>query len=460
MKKNIAILLVLVMLIGIVPLSVYASSDNDTEVNLQAAFIRILEGTSEMFKQVASKFTDMGNHWADVTIGKLVELKILDGYSDGSFKPNNTITRGEFSKVVRAALELEIVKGNSFDDTTKHWAKDQIHTLVLKDIIVKSEYGTNFVPNKNITRIEMAKMIVRAVGLDKQARENANASTTFKDNGEINGTDRGYVLIASENKIISGYPDGTFRPNGEATRAEASKMIVNMFNALERGVDTGEDTTTPTEPISPPTDDSKPISTKEKIAHLYDYKAYDMNGKAYDIRELNKSALENGKSDNEKVFAEVMKDGIEVISLLLNRDYKNIPSDYEQKLLYHIYGTWYYRNTKYYDSEFPKLWIDETKNWKVQSQSQFLTSDDLIYFNQDGRLTIRGVLRIKYDNHENPNNIQYELSKKGQTLELGKWYEVDIDMVLGRPFTNIQDRKVSSYLLWQRDYLSDFREVE
>ncbi|WP_034429293.1 S-layer homology domain-containing protein, partial [Caldisalinibacter kiritimatiensis] len=75
----------------------------------------------------------------------------------------NTITRAEFSKVVRTSLKLDLVKGNSFDDTNNHWAKNEIHTLVENDIIIKSEYGDNYEPTKNITRIEMAKMIVRAV---------------------------------------------------------------------------------------------------------------------------------------------------------------------------------------------------------------------------------------------------------------------------------------------------------
>ncbi|WP_034430041.1 S-layer homology domain-containing protein, partial [Caldisalinibacter kiritimatiensis] len=53
--------------------------------------------------------------------------------------------------------------------------------------------------------------------------------------------DKGYIIIASENGIINGYPDKTFKPNGEATRAEASQMIVNMFDALDRGIDIGEE---------------------------------------------------------------------------------------------------------------------------------------------------------------------------------------------------------------------------
>lgn len=186
-------------------------------------------------------FRDMKNHWADIAVGKLVELGILDGYEDGTFKPDNTITRAEFSKIIRTALKLELVEGNSFSDTENHWAENEIYTLVQKGIIDKSEY-INFEPDKPITRIEMAKMIVRAVGADEQARNIAGIRVGFTDDNEIPSRDRGYIYIASKNGIIKGYPDKTFKPYGQATRAEASQMIVNMFDALDRGIKTDYET--------------------------------------------------------------------------------------------------------------------------------------------------------------------------------------------------------------------------
>jgi len=251
MKKYIALLMVLMVVIGIMPMQVFADRDNEGGLDLQRIFREVISKTTDYFKKVANRFSDMGNHWANVTVGKLVELGILDGYGDGTFRPNNTITRGEFSKVVRTSLKLDLVKGNSFDDTNNHWAKNEIHTLVQNGIIIKSEYGDNYEPNKNITRIEMAKMIVRAVGLDERAKELAGQKTKFNDDNTIKSEDKGYIIIASENGIINGYPDNTFKPNGEATRAEASQMIVNMFDALDRGIDTGEETVEkPTKPIS------------------------------------------------------------------------------------------------------------------------------------------------------------------------------------------------------------------
>lgn len=99
------------------------------------------------------------------------------------------------------------------------------------------------------------------------------------------------------------------------------------------------------------------------------------------------------------------------------------------------------------------------KNWKVQSQSQFLTSFDLAHYKR-GDLALRGILRIKYDNHENPDNIQWELEREGTKLELGKWYEVDVDVVFARIFHNVKDRETSPFALYRYEYLSEFREVK
>lgn len=233
--------MIFVLIVGVIPIQTYAADGNEQGLDLQKIFKEVINKTADYFKQIANRFSDMGNHWANVTVGKLVELGILDGYGDGTFRPNNTITRGEFSKVVRTSLKLDLVKGNSFDDTNNHWAKNEIHTLVQNGIIIRSEYGDNYEPNKNITRIEMAKMIVRAVGLDERAKELAGQKTKFNDDNTIKSEDKGYIIIASQNGIINGYPDNTFKPNGEATRAEASQMIVNIFDALDRGIDTGEE---------------------------------------------------------------------------------------------------------------------------------------------------------------------------------------------------------------------------
>ena len=189
--------------------------------------------TDEYFKEVIGKFKDMGNHWSDVTVGKLVDIGVIDGYEDDTFKPNDKVTRAEFSKMVFTSAKLEKIEGNSFTDTSSHWAKDYINTLVEIGGIDKTEYGDKYNPNKNITRLEMAKMVVRTWGLENKAKEKAGVKTSFDDDLDIEDKDKGYIIIASENEIIKGYPDNTFKPDGEATRAEASTIIVNTLEVSD-----------------------------------------------------------------------------------------------------------------------------------------------------------------------------------------------------------------------------------
>lgn len=184
----------------------------------------------------------VGNNFADVktddwyyeALEEVVGRGIIVGYPDNTFKPGNNISRAEFTKTIRVSLELDIVEGNSFVDTVAHWAKDEINTAVENFIIDKSDYGYTFEPNKNITRIEMAKMIVRALGLDDEAVERAGEVTSFLDDSSIQDTDKGYVVIATEKGIISGYTDRTFKPNGNATRAEAAQMLLKMLEVIEK----------------------------------------------------------------------------------------------------------------------------------------------------------------------------------------------------------------------------------
>jgi len=249
MRISITVLLISVLILGLIPMPITYAEDNTADIQDASDIIPDTEdGQSrtglvdlikdmfskgaDYFKEIVAQFIDMGSHWADVTIGKLIELGVINGYGDGTFRPDNTITRAEFSTIVRKAFKYDEAEGNSFDDTSNHWAKNEVHTLVCSGVIDKAEYGDLYIPDKNITRLEMAKMIVRAVGLSEQAVDMAGNDTRFVDNAEIPTADRGYIIIASDNGIINGYPDLTFKPYGEATRAEASTMVINALDYL------------------------------------------------------------------------------------------------------------------------------------------------------------------------------------------------------------------------------------
>ncbi|MGI6307778.1 MAG: S-layer homology domain-containing protein [Dethiobacteria bacterium] len=172
---------------------------------------------------VLPALTDIAGHWAEANIKALVVKDAITGYPDQTFKPNNNITRAEFATVLVKAFELESKTGKVFNDTAGHWAKDAIATAAGHGI-VNGYSDTTFGPNDNITREQMAVMIVKAAQLAETTDVPA-----FNDCSKIADWAQQAVAAASASGIINGYPDNTFRPQGQATRAEAATVIVKAL---------------------------------------------------------------------------------------------------------------------------------------------------------------------------------------------------------------------------------------
>jgi hypothetical protein len=171
--------------------------------------------------------TDIAGHWAENQIKELVGLGAISGYPDGTFKPDNNITRAEFATILVKAFKLEPQSGQVFADTAGHWAKDTIATAAAYGI-VNGYDGHTFGPNDLITREQMAAMIVNALKLKPVTEE-----SSFIDSGSISGWARVAVSTAVKNGLINGYPDNTIRPQGQATRAEAAAIMVNALLKLQ-----------------------------------------------------------------------------------------------------------------------------------------------------------------------------------------------------------------------------------
>ena len=168
--------------------------------------------------------SDIKGHWAEVDINKLVASGAVEGYPDGSFKPNINITRAEFVTILVKAFNLEAKTGKVFNDTSDNWAKDYISTANAYGIV--SGYSeTTFGPNDFITREQMAVMIVKSAKLTEESGD-----TSFADNESISYWAKGAVTAAKNSGIINGYPDNTFKPGNNATRAEAATVIVRALN--------------------------------------------------------------------------------------------------------------------------------------------------------------------------------------------------------------------------------------
>lgn len=166
--------------------------------------------------------TDIRGHWAEKDIRKLMARKAVGGYPDGSFKPDNNITRAEFASILVRAFNLESQggKGKVFTDTQGHWAKDAIATANANGI-VNGYSDTIFGADDLITREQMAAMVVNALKLPK-----AEANKAFNDQSDISTWATEALNTAIANSLIGGYTDNTIKPLDNATRAEAVVVIV------------------------------------------------------------------------------------------------------------------------------------------------------------------------------------------------------------------------------------------
>lgn len=173
--------------------------------------------------RAAASFADTVGHWAEESINRLHAMGAVSGYGDGSFKPDSPVSRAEFVAILVEAFHLEGQGGKVFNDTAGHWARDYIATASIYGI-AGGYSDTMFGPDDFITREQMAVMACRAARIPF-----LNEETGFADRDSISGYARGAVAAAAGAKIMSGYPDHTFRPGGIATRAEAATVIVNAL---------------------------------------------------------------------------------------------------------------------------------------------------------------------------------------------------------------------------------------
>lgn len=171
---------------------------------------------------------DINNHWAKENILYLIQNEIVSGYDNGTIKPNSPITRIETVVVLAKALGLTETNETTIEFADNHdiptWAIGYLNTAV--DLGIISGYKDNtFRPYNSITRVEMTVMVMKAFGIEKIEKK-----IGFIDEKSIGLWAKAYIAGALDKGLISGYSqDNTFRPNNIMTRAEAFTIISNAM---------------------------------------------------------------------------------------------------------------------------------------------------------------------------------------------------------------------------------------
>lgn len=189
------------------------------------------------------KFWDVPKeHWAFVYIADLAQRGVINGYENGSFKPSKTITRAEWAKIMVDAAGLQISDDAVyFTDMSKHWANKYVNAA--KNYLTGYTDGS-YRPNQAATREDVTVAMVRLKGYDLSEVDYSNLSK-FTDVDSISDYAKGYVSVAIQNDLISGFENNTFRGQDTLTRAEASALL---YRAFQHG-NADKTVTAPTEPV-------------------------------------------------------------------------------------------------------------------------------------------------------------------------------------------------------------------
>ena len=164
--------------------------------------------------------------WAEEAILFLCERGVINGNPDGTFKPNDNITRAEFVKLIAAAIELPLSSTDIIfgDVSADSWYAPYVAAVSLEGIVNGDEYG-NFNPEANITRQDMVTMLYRAVG----AESGKASKISFTDRGKISDYAEAAVGYFADKAIVNGFEDGSFGPLQNATRAEAAMIFYKLI---------------------------------------------------------------------------------------------------------------------------------------------------------------------------------------------------------------------------------------
>jgi len=169
---------------------------------------------------------ELKGHWAEKEIYELITNGIITG--DNGLRLQDNISRAEFAAIIVRALQMETSENlTGFSDVESDaWYAPYVYTA-MENGIVEGEGGM-FRPNDSITREEMCKIIVMALGEDTVSEN----SFTFADDSDISGWAKGYVYQAHHMGIVNGMGDNRFAPKENTQRDQAFAVISRMLGKV------------------------------------------------------------------------------------------------------------------------------------------------------------------------------------------------------------------------------------
>lgn len=172
-------------------------------------------------------YKDTGTHWAKDCINEWSELGILTGF-DGSFMPDNPITRGEFATVLNRVFRFDLPAQNTFSDLDEEFYTR--HILCLNQQRIMSGYDNKVRPNDYITREEAGAMLCKVLAL----KNGESFEAEFKDGASVSDWAMPYMTTLVNEGYFKG-SDGMLNPTQNITRAETVSLLSNALHIVTDG---------------------------------------------------------------------------------------------------------------------------------------------------------------------------------------------------------------------------------
>ena len=187
--------------------------------------------TSET-KAPVCQFTDIENHWAKLDICEAAGLGIVVGEDDYTLLPNGLVTRAEFAAMLMRTLQITISDESSAIDFSDEGsilgvARLAVQTAVAEGILEGYPDGT-IRPQQTVSRLEIAVMVSRVMKWEANSTE----STYFSDDVRIPAWAKPYIAATYEYGLLKGRSGNEFVPDGPTTRAEAAVLLLRLWKAL------------------------------------------------------------------------------------------------------------------------------------------------------------------------------------------------------------------------------------
>lgn len=186
---------------------------------LTSPFASVIYGSDEAITvDEEAVIGDIQGHWAEAQIQSWLDQGWLFGYPDNTIRPDREITRAEFASMVNRVFQYDSMAIIDFSDVSDEWFVNEIAKAVAAGYYSGYPDGT-IRPNHPISRQEVAAVVARILG--KSSGNPDAAIQSFSDADHIAWWSKGAIASVTEAGIMQGYPNGTFQPAKEITRAEA-----------------------------------------------------------------------------------------------------------------------------------------------------------------------------------------------------------------------------------------------